>query len=271
MIATEMANVSPIPSPVEDNSVVLGKGGEADSEDDQSEEATGDRADLDEDDFENDAHATMAESSQPAVDAKALVDRIAGPCVVAGEMDARRNSVDADVGDAQAQRAADAPARVGPKIDDALAQLPRVLLKMSGQSWDWVKLDMLLAQHGVVHDGEDGTTPIQVDMALLKRSGSMLTKQQNTFLASATNGSRMIAQAIILPIESRARPTPSPKMMIVPVSITDLPAKDAGDLEGATTVMALEPDIVKKMYNRDSIAARSLSTSTPTSSTTFRL
>ena len=247
-----------------DNSAVLGNGGEADSDDEQpaaaeaAAETDGERAEPGEDNFDDDENVTMAESSQPPVDPKAIAERLAGPCVIAGEADARRNSVDADGGGAPAPRALDVPARVGPCIDSAIAQLPRVVLK-TPKSWDWVKLDMKLAEHGVVHSGDDGKTPIEVEMSLLKRSGESRKQQQNTFLASAANGSRAIAQAIILPIESAAPPGAKPKkMMIVPVSITDVPPDDADDLEGAVTAMAIEPDVIKKMYNRDSIAARSL-------------
>ncbi len=124
-------------------------------------------------------------------------------------------------------------------------------MKTSGPGWDWVKVDMSAAEHGVLPKPE---MTIDVDMSLLRRHGDSRRDKQEKFFSIHNNGSRLLAQAIILrtnPLDGDEDAKPK-KLMIVPVQISDPPQDDKADLNGCATMMAIEPYVVRKMYGRDS-------------------
>ena len=258
----EMSSEEDEPEPVpkkSDFSSVVGNGGEVDSEDENTEAngddptETGSKGAPDDDDFADDENVTLVSALQDADSRQKLTSRLSAPDVVAGEEEARRNAVDAEGaasngGKASTRQAEHVPATVDPKLLEAS---DRAIMKTSGPGWDWVKVDMSATEHGVLPKPE---MLIDVDMSLLRRHGDSRRDKQEKFFSTHNNGSRLISQAIILRTnqpdgDEDAKPK---KLMIVPVQISDPPQDDKADLNGYATMMSIEPDVVRKIYNRDS-------------------
>ncbi|MAQ22652.1 MAG: hypothetical protein CMK83_00375 [Pseudomonadales bacterium] len=245
-----------------DFSSVVGNGGEVDSEDDApptqkeapAEETPKASTDENEESFKADENVKLLTALQDPDSRHKLTARLDAPDVVSAEEESRRNAVDVDGG---APNGGKAPSRqaepVPATVDPALASSDIAIIKTSGPGWEWSKIDMSVMEHGVPPQAEDARTPIVVDMALLRRSGGSRCKEQDKFASIYSNGSRMIAQAIILRVnQPDADDTAKPKkLLIVPVNISDPPQDDKDDIKGYATMMAIEPDVVRKLYMRD--------------------
>ena len=245
-----------------DFSSVVGNGGEVDSEDEAppqqketpAEETAKASTDENDEDFTGDENLTLLSALQDADSRKKLTARLDAPDVVSAEEESRRNAVDVDGG---APNGGKAPSRqaehVPATVDPALANSDVSIIKTSGPGWDWSKIDMSAMEHGMLPQTEDARTPIVVDMGLLRRHGGQRSKEQDRFASIHSNGSRMIAQAIILRVnQPDADDTAKPKkLFIVPVNISDPPQDDKASIDGYATMMAIEPDVVRKLYMRD--------------------
>lgn len=246
-----------------DFSSVVGNGGEVDSEDEapppQKETPTEEtpKASTDENDenFTGDESVTVLTALQDPDSRQKLAARLDAPDVVSAEEESRRNAVDVDGGapnggKVSSRQAEHVPATINPE----LASSDIAIIKTSGSGWGWSKIDMSVMEHGgVVPQEEDARAPIVVDMALLRRHGGQRSKEQDKFASIYSNGSRMIAQAIILRVnqpdaDNAAKPK---KLLIVPVDIIDPPQDDKADINGYATMMAIEPEVVRKLYMRD--------------------
>ena len=251
----------PAPAPKKsDFSSVVGNGGEVDSEDETpqkdapAEETPKTPTDENDENFTGDENVTLLTALQDADSRRKLTARLDAPDVVSAEEESRRNAVDVDSG---APNGGKAPSRqaehVPATVDPALASSDVSIIKTSGPGWDWSKIDMSAMEHGMLPQTEDARTPIVVDMGLLRRSGDSRRKEQDKFAAIHSNGARMVAQAIILRViqpdaDDAAKPK---KLFIVPVNISDPPQDDKANIKGYATMMAIEPDVVRKLYMRD--------------------
>ena len=234
------------------------------------DETTGDDDDAE---MENDEHAQLVSGTEDPIDARAVASRIhTAPDVIVAEAEASHNSVDADETPGARPAAHGSAAPHVPAVVDACFANTSAVLKASGPAWEWYKIDMSMVEHAVVHEGHD--KPMDVTWELYCRGGKVRRDEQNLHYGREKNADTMIAQAIILSVNdpdvsddpeaaSKAKPK---KLFVVPVQLVQIPHDKKElqgrlpDLEGHVTLMAIEPDVVQKLYWKKDVASKALPT-----------
>ena len=231
----------------------------------------------DEEDLEADEHATLAAQAEAPLDPQAVASRYEGNLdVIVAEAEASRNAVAVEdaSGGRPAQHGSAAP-HVPAVVDPSFAQT-KAIIKAVGPAWEWYQVDMSKVEHAAVHEG-DFTVLLEMPWDLFTRKGKVRRDEQVTFYGIGHNADRMIAQAIIFDVNdpdadeeaSTAANKGKPmKLFTVPVQLVKMPSapKDKKlieripDLDGCTTLVAIEPEVVQKLYWKKDIGSKSLPT-----------
>jgi hypothetical protein len=234
------------------------------------DETTGDDDDAE---MEGDEHAQLVSGTEDPIDARAVASRIhSAPDVIVAEAEASHNSVDAEEAPGARPAVHGSAAPHVPAVVDPSFANSNAVLKASGPAWEWYKLDMSMVEHAVVHEGH--TKAMDVSWDLYCRGGKMRLQEQNLHYGREKNADTMIAQAIVLGVNdpdvsddpevaSKAKPK---KLFLVPVQLVQIPHDNKQlqgrlpDLEGCMTLMAIEPDVVQKLYWKKDIGSKTLPT-----------
>jgi len=220
---------------------------------DEPEHATEDDAPQNDDgEYDDDAHASLTETTEAPVDQQSLMNKTPiQPDVVAAQEEARRNAVSDD---AVANGASSAgPQYVPAHVDPAIAKM-KAVTKCVGPGWRWWQVDMSKAEHGVVHDD---SKPISVKYKHCQNHGKNRITEQSALFALGKNGTTMMSQAIILPIHVKGAPSTSKptKMLFVPIEVDEdsWPEKESrvSEIKDCVKLLPIQAEVVEQIFMRD--------------------